>query len=172
MKIKCITCESILEPNIDNFNNTILTRIIKKELHESICKKCFNSYYQRKNKEKRALGLSRKNKEIHIRKFNGDGVLKNKTGYIYIAGPENGPYKVGMTCGKIKRRISNLQTASAYKIHHYYTSPKMNLIYELEDDILCELKPFNVRGEWFNLDIKILTNIVETKIAKNTPIDR
>ena len=77
-----------------------------------------------------------------------------------------------MTCGKIKGRISNLQTASAYKIHHYYTSPKMNLIYELEDDILCELKPFNVRGEWFNLDIKVLTNIVETHIAKNTPIDR
>lgn len=147
MMIRCISCESILEPNIDNFTNTILTRIIKNELHQSTCKKCYNYYNKRK-------------------------YLKNTSGIIYIVGHKNGPYKVGMTTGKIKRRVAALQTASPEEIYTYYTSDKMNSIFKIEDDILCELKPYNVKGEWFNLDIKALTNIIETKIAKNTSIDR
>ena len=174
--IRCISCESILEPNIDNFTNTILTRIIKNELHQSTCKKCYNYYYKRKylkNKSlRKSLGLSSRGNEIYQRKFDGASVIKNTSGIIYIVGHKNGPYKVGMTTGKIKRRVAALQTASPEEIYTYYTSDKMNSIFKIEDDILCELKPYNVKGEWFNLDIKALTNIVETEIAKNTSIDR
>ncbi len=172
MMIRCITCESILEANENNFSNTFLGRIVNKELRESICKKCYNSYHQRKNLEKKSLGFSRKGKEIYQRKFDGANVIKNTSGIIYIVGHKNGPYKVGMTTGKIKSRVTALQTASPEEIYTYYTSPKMNFIFQIEDDILCELKPYNIKGEWFNLNIKVLTNIVETKIAKNTSIDR
>ena len=116
--------------------------------------------------------MSSRGNEIYQRKFDGASVIKNTSGIIYIVGHKNGPYKVGMTTGKIKRRVAALQTASPEEIYTYYTSDKMNSIFKIEDDILCELKPYNVKGEWFNLDIKALTNIVETEIAKNTSIDR
>jgi hypothetical protein len=172
MMVRCTTCESVLNANENNFNNTLLGRIIKKELNESTCKRCYNFYYNQKRLEKKSLGLSKRGNETYHRKFDGATVMKNKSGIIYIVGHKNGPYKVGMTTGTIKDRVSALQTASPKEIYTYYTSSKLDSIFKVEDEILCELKPYNVRGEWFNLNIEVLKNIVETKISKSTPIDR
>ena len=90
-------------------------------------------YYKRKylkNKSlRKSLGLSSRGNEIYQRKFDGASVIKNTSGIIYIVGHKNGPYKVGMTTGKIKRRVAALQTASPEEIYTYYTSDKMNSIF-------------------------------------------
>lgn len=170
MKITCIKCKSILDATANNFNNTLLSRIVKKNLQESTCKTCYNLNAQKNNSKNKLLGLSRSGNEVYRRKFDNTNVLKNKSGYIYVVGYENGPYKVGMTTGNIKNRLTALQTASPKEINLYYTSLYTDSIFELEDKILCELKSFNIKGEWFDINLPNLLEIVEKMCCFNATV--
>lgn len=71
--------------------------------------------------------------------------------FIYVIGPANGPYKVGIT-RNVQRRLEGLQTASPVDLALHHTL-------EVEDSLVARvaersaheaLQKHRLRGEWFD----------------------
>ena len=73
--------------------------------------------------------------------------------FIYIIGPENGPYKIGHSVNPDKR-CSQLQTGRLEKIRVLYTKEIDKEIVEVIEKLIHkQLSVHKVRGEWFNLSL-------------------
>lgn len=83
--------------------------------------------------------------------------------FIYVIGPENGPYKVGVTTS-VEARLSALQTGNHQElmVHRRYeadnlTSAGMQVV---ERRIHRVLKQVNIRGEWFSCDLPLIEQVI------------
>jgi predicted GIY-YIG superfamily endonuclease len=72
---------------------------------------------------------------------------------IYVIGPENGPYKIGIT-KDINRRIKSIQTGNPFKlfVHHEEPIPEEQLKF-IETQIHKNLSHKRSKGEWFNITL-------------------
>lgn len=82
-------------------------------------------------------------------------------GYIYIIGGSSSvpPYKIGYSCDP-KRRLKDLQVASPVELKCYYVAHLRQKTKKSEKKIHKELKDYKVRGEWFDIDINHIVNII------------
>ena len=73
--------------------------------------------------------------------------------YIYIIGPENGPFKVGYSVTP-DDRCRQLQTGQPMKlrVHHRRTIETKNAR-AMEQLIHRQLNHFRIKGEWFNIPL-------------------
>ena len=83
-------------------------------------------------------------------------------GFVYLlefANEDGIIYKIGFTRGSIKKRIEKLQTGNPYEIKELYSFPtKYNQ--KLEKTIHRYFNHCKLKGEWFSLDIKEVTNFI------------
>lgn len=76
--------------------------------------------------------------------------IADKSGHVYIAASDCGLYKIGMTTGKPKKRVSSLNTSSPTEItleHSVFCEDCSQLESRLHD----AFDEFRVKGEWFEL---------------------
>lgn len=81
--------------------------------------------------------------------------------YIYIIGPENGPYKIGYS-SKPEERCRQLQTGQPQhiKVHHLREIDEERVAV-MEKLIHRQLGYQRVRGEWFNVPLEDLKGEVD-----------
>ena len=91
-------------------------------------------------------------------------------GTVYLLGDngKEGVYKIGVTTGKVEKRIKKLQTGNAgeiYLINSYETDHPFVMEKMLHTKYFADKK----KGEWFELPIEEIVNFSETcdKIQKN-----
>lgn len=79
--------------------------------------------------------------------------------YLYVMGPDNGPYKVGIA-DDVYRRQTSVQTGSPVDIiiHSLAKAVDRYSAENIEQLIHAELRPYLARGEWFNANINIINN--------------
>lgn len=74
--------------------------------------------------------------------------------FIYIIGPENGPYKIGHSVDPDKR-CSQLQTSRLERIRVLYKREVNKEIVEVMEKLIHkQLSIHKIRGEWFNLKLE------------------
>jgi len=86
------------------------------------------------------------------------------SGFIYIIGPKDGPFKVGST-GRVRKRLDALQTAHPVPlaVHAQWEHPTPRIV-ELEAHEI--LKDFRMRGEWFSCSLHKASLGVELAIKR------
>lgn len=82
-------------------------------------------------------------------------------GYIYVIGAAENkpPYKIGYSADP-KRRLRDLQTASPVKLKLYYIAHLRKKTKKSEKLIHKQLGEFRIRGEWFNVDLSHVIDVV------------
>lgn len=83
--------------------------------------------------------------------------------YIYIIQCGDTPmYKVGVTSG-LSRRLENLQTGCPYQLQYTFIvhCKSKHIAFSMETTLHCRLKPYHVRGEWFNLSTQWLYDTID-----------
>lgn len=74
--------------------------------------------------------------------------------YIYVIGPEDGPFKVGWSADP-KARLTNLQVGQAVEIKlHYEEATEPDKAKVIEKLIHKQIAHKRVRGEWFNVTLE------------------
>ena len=79
--------------------------------------------------------------------------------YVYLLGDsgQDNTFKIGMTRGKIEKRIKQLQTGNGEEIY-LVNSYETNCPFFIERLLHTKLFPKQKRNEWFNLDINDVVN--------------
>ena len=79
--------------------------------------------------------------------------------YVYLLGDsgQDNTFKIGMTRGKIEKRIKQLQTGNGEEIY-LVNSYETNYPFFIERLLHNKLFPKQKRSEWFNLDISDVVN--------------
>lgn len=92
-------------------------------------------------------------------KIVGGGEPRPNPNKVYVIGPEQGPYKVGVTSGKVEKRIKAIQTGCPHpiRIFHVIDSPKAASI---EGAAHLALSDFRTSGEWFNAPLDMILSTV------------
>jgi hypothetical protein len=82
---------------------------------------------------------------------------------VYIIGPEDGPYKIGVA-EDAHRRLGQLQHQERKKllIHAEYQVDSEDNAFNLESTAHAILKKSNVWGEWFDCSLKDAKNAIES----------
>ncbi len=79
--------------------------------------------------------------------------------YVYLLGDsgQDNTFKIGITRGKIDKRIKQLQTGNGEDIY-LVNSYETNYPFFIERLLHTKLFPKQKRNEWFNLDISDVVN--------------
>ena len=89
-----------------------------------------------------------------------DGVVEEHPGFIYVAkDPATNATKIGRTAGKVKTRVSQLNTGRAELITEYEGYPCRDIILA-EKKAHGTLSEYRTNGEWFSVDIETAKNVV------------
>lgn len=73
---------------------------------------------------------------------------------VYIIGPADGPYKVGIA-KNVAARLSALQTSTHQRlmVHAHFDAGSREAAREAEIETHRRLKPFRLSGEWFSCSL-------------------
>lgn len=89
--------------------------------------------------------------------------------YVYVIGPENGPYKIGIS-SDIKGRIAELQVGSPVKLSLMWKE-----LFEdrwdarrVEASLHQSLDEFRMHGEWFNMSVEDIV-LAFRNVKRNVP---
>lgn len=85
---------------------------------------------------------------------------------VYVIGPEDGPYKIGIS-GDVKRRIADLQTGAWSKLQLICSCDGTEA---LELELHHRFKKYRLQGEWFDLKEEQLQELRKIMI-KPSPSD-
>ena len=79
--------------------------------------------------------------------------------YVYLIGDsgQDNTFKIGVTRGKVEKRIKQLQTGNGEDIY-LVNSYETNYPFFIERLLHTKLFPKQKRNEWFNLDISDVVN--------------
>lgn len=79
-----------------------------------------------------------------------------KTAYVYLIGPDDGPYKIGH-CTNISMRLTSLQCGNwqELKVQHSITVPMFTAV-SAERVMHTRFKDHRIRGEWFDAKLDTL----------------
>lgn len=79
--------------------------------------------------------------------------------YVYLLGDsgQDNTFKIGVTRGKVEKRIKQLQTGNGEDIY-LVNSYETNYPFFIERLLHTKLFPKQKRNEWFNLDISDVVN--------------
>lgn len=87
--------------------------------------------------------------------------LSYSSSFVYVVGPEGGPYKVGYS-GNPLQRLAMLALASPVRMCVWMLSQTPSGVgMWVERQVQSALKKSHVRGEWFKADICHIKNLVE-----------
>lgn len=78
---------------------------------------------------------------------------------VYVIGPEEGPYKVGVTSGKIEKRIRSIQTGCPHPIRIFQVIETQDAA-RIEGAAHFALSSFRTSGEWFNAPLDMILSTV------------
>lgn len=88
--------------------------------------------------------------------------------FLYVIGPENGPYKVG-TATSVEARLSGLQTGNHQEllVHRRYEAKTLSSaeMQRIERRVHKVLKDHNIRGEWFDCDLEAIDHVIKVSHA-------
>lgn len=85
--------------------------------------------------------------------------------YVYLIGPEGGPYKVGIA-DDLKKRLTTLQVGcwEDLIVHHTVSVPS-TLARHIEKVMHYIYKPMHMRGEWYDVDLAELRSEIDKQAA-------
>lgn len=72
--------------------------------------------------------------------------------HVYVIGPADGPYKVGIATD-LKRRLASIQTGSAERLALHMHTPAIRNAPSIEAGMHGLLKAYRLVGEWFGCEI-------------------
>ena len=77
--------------------------------------------------------------------------MKSTEGYVYlICDPLNDRYKIGVTKGKVNKRMLKLQTGNSTELH-IICQYKTEFPFRMEKMLHLKYDQYRVHGEWFDL---------------------
>lgn len=77
--------------------------------------------------------------------------MENNKGYVYlICDPLNDHYKIGVTKGKVDKRMVKLQTGNSTELHITCLF-ETEYPFRMEKMLHLKYNPYNTHGEWFAL---------------------
>lgn len=81
--------------------------------------------------------------------------------YIYVIGPENGPYKIGFSSNPLGR-CRQLQTGHSQPLKIHYTREiDVSKVKGMEKIIHKQIAYMRVRGEWFDVPLDDLKGEID-----------
>lgn len=89
-------------------------------------------------------------------------------GFVYVVGPEAGPFKVGIA-KDVAKRLAAIQTGCPYPLKVHFTLEAPNAL-KVEKAAHRKLLPFGTSGEWFNAPLEtVIAAVKNEEPAKPSP---
>lgn len=90
--------------------------------------------------------------------------------FIYIIGPEGGPYKIGIS-GNVNERIEAIQATSPVKVF-LFSARRLDSRFDavgFERQVHSSLKEHRLHNEWFNCGLETAKNAIRAKVQPRRP---
>ena len=152
----CTCCKKLFPLTEEHFFACLIKKVEKNPNLTTAgkCKTCSNEYSKNYRESLIKKKLTRKNKPQCI-KYNAQGIL-----YVIGTTPTN-PVKIGITSGtSMKQRLPGLQTSHWLELKILFQSDVIVNLREVEAELHNTYKPYNIRGEWFNIPQSKLKRLI------------
>lgn len=90
-------------------------------------------------------------------------------GFVYVVGPEAGPFKVGIA-KDVAKRLAAIQTGCPFPLKVHFTLEAPNAL-KVERAAHRKLLPFGTSGEWFDAPLEMVVAAVKSEETKAPPAD-
>jgi hypothetical protein len=160
--MQCSICFKEYEATDKFFDSKRLKTATNRKSKYCVCISCLNKRPCRKKeplKQKINSYIHMSDEEIsnYLREYETISSINQN---IYIVGPKNGPYKVGIA-KDVYTRIGALQIACWEELVVHHISNYVGDARLVEELIHKTLWDKHIRGEWFNHDLKTIKCVVD-----------
>ncbi|NDG32975.1 GIY-YIG nuclease family protein [bacterium] len=195
--IECPKCKNIYDGTKTYFQATRLNSVLRNKRKVCICLKCLEDKPSNKkcledkssNKSKSLKSKKLKTSDFllsdgnviqmpdhrfhstnvyrHLNSFDKD--YKDR-GFIYVIGPEDGPFKIGIT-KDVKTRLRELQVGCWFKIKVHFILESIDPRHT-EEIVHSFLSQYRLNGEWFKCPLNGIIHTIEMIYEKMLVISR